>query len=69
MPTVERHIHNEHPTNTPSVVSPQAWKAARQQLLVQEKELTRARDALAAARRRMPPWRTPGGRRSPASSG
>ena len=30
------------------------WEAARQQLLVEEKELTRARDALAAKRRRMP---------------
>src|SRR5262249_29585309 len=36
------------------VVSPQRWEAARQQLLVKEKELTRARDALAAERRRMP---------------
>ena len=38
----------------PKVVSPQEWEAARQQLLVKEKELTRARDALAAERRRMP---------------
>ncbi|MGE3285111.1 MAG: DUF899 domain-containing protein [Pseudonocardia sp.] len=30
------------------------WYAARERLLVQEKELTRARDALAAQRRRMP---------------
>ena len=30
------------------------WEAARQQLLVKEKELTHARDALAAERRRMP---------------
>ena len=35
-------------------VSAQEWEAARQQLLVKEKELTRARDALAAERRRMP---------------
>src|SRR5918994_482061 len=40
--------------HTPPVVSPQAWEAARQQLLVKEKALTRARDALAAERRRMP---------------
>jgi len=33
---------------------PQEWEAARLQLLVKEKELTRARDALAAERRRMP---------------
>ncbi len=39
---------------TPPVVSAQEWEAARQQLLVKEKELTRARDALAAQRRRMP---------------
>src|SRR6201988_1839266 len=38
----------------PNVVSPRDWEAARQQLLVKEKELTRARDALAAERRRMP---------------
>ncbi len=37
--------------NTPPVVSPQEWEAARQRLLVREKELTRARDALAAQRR------------------
>ena len=36
------------------VVSPKEWEVARQQLLVKEKELTRARDALAAERRRMP---------------
>ena len=40
--------------NTPPIVSPQEWEAARQELLVEEKELTRARDALAAERRRMP---------------
>jgi predicted dithiol-disulfide oxidoreductase (DUF899 family) len=39
---------------TPPIVSQQEWEAARQQLLVKEKELTRARDALAAQRRRMP---------------
>jgi predicted dithiol-disulfide oxidoreductase (DUF899 family) len=39
---------------TPPIVSPQEWQAARQELLVKEKELTRARDALAAERRRMP---------------
>ena len=40
--------------NLPPVVSPQDWQKAREELLVQEKELTRARDAMAAARRRMP---------------
>ena len=40
--------------NLPPIVSPQEWDAARQELLVKEKEHTRARDALAAQRRRMP---------------
>jgi len=40
--------------NTPPTVSPREWEAAREELLVKEKELTRARDALAAQRRRMP---------------
>jgi hypothetical protein len=39
---------------TPPIVSPEAWEAARQQMLVKEKALTRARDALAAERRRVP---------------
>ena len=39
---------------TPAIVSPEEWEAARQQLLVKEKELTRTRDAMAAQRRRMP---------------
>jgi predicted dithiol-disulfide oxidoreductase (DUF899 family) len=39
---------------TPPVVSKDEWDAAHAQLLVKEKELTRARDALAAERRRMP---------------
>jgi predicted dithiol-disulfide oxidoreductase (DUF899 family) len=40
--------------NTHPIVSAQEWEAARQRLLVKEKELTHARDALAAERRRMP---------------
>ncbi len=40
--------------NAPPVVSKQDWETAREQMLVKEKELTRARDALAAERRRMP---------------
>jgi predicted dithiol-disulfide oxidoreductase (DUF899 family) len=39
---------------TPPIVSAQEWQAALRQMLVKEKELTRARDALAAQRRRMP---------------
>ena len=39
---------------TPPIVNSQEWQAARERLLVQEKEVTRDRDALAAQRRRMP---------------
>ena len=39
---------------TPPIVSADEWDAAYRQLLVKEKELTRARDALAALRRQMP---------------
>jgi predicted dithiol-disulfide oxidoreductase (DUF899 family) len=42
------------PETAPPVVSPQKWEAARQKLLIEEKELTRARDGLAAKRRGMP---------------
>ncbi|MDX6623240.1 MAG: hypothetical protein QOE75_1172 [Solirubrobacterales bacterium] len=38
----------------PPVVSPEEWNAAREEMLAKEKEVTRARDALAAERRRMP---------------
>jgi predicted dithiol-disulfide oxidoreductase (DUF899 family) len=40
--------------NLPPVVSPMEWQAARDALLAEEKEATRARDALAAKRRRLP---------------
>ena len=40
--------------NTPPIVSPEAWEAQRLEMLVKEKALMRARDALAAERRRMP---------------
>jgi predicted dithiol-disulfide oxidoreductase (DUF899 family) len=39
---------------TPPIVSAQDWQAAHRQLLVEEKAHTRAGDALAAQRRRMP---------------
>ena len=39
---------------TPPIVSAQEWEAALDAMLVKEKEFTRARDALAAMRRRMP---------------
>ena len=38
----------------PEIVSRQEWETARKELLAREKELTRARDELAAARRRLP---------------
>ena len=39
---------------TPRIVSAQEWDAALAEMLVKEKRFTRARDALAAERRRMP---------------
>jgi predicted dithiol-disulfide oxidoreductase (DUF899 family) len=44
----------KHAMRTPPVVQTKEWEAAREQLLVKEKALTHARDALAAERRRMP---------------
>ena len=44
----------ELPRSHPPFVSPEEWQAAWQQMLVKEKAFTRARDALAAERRRMP---------------
>ncbi len=38
----------------PRIVSETEWRTARENLLAREKEATRARDALAAARRRLP---------------
>ncbi|MEU8249697.1 DUF899 domain-containing protein [Nonomuraea sp. NPDC048916] len=40
--------------NRPRIVSDQEWQTARDMLLTEEKELTRALDAVAARRRRMP---------------
>ena len=42
------------PWQTPTVATPDEWEAARVALLEREKALTRERDSLAAARRRMP---------------
>jgi predicted dithiol-disulfide oxidoreductase (DUF899 family) len=42
------------PMKKPPIVSPEEWQAAHEKMLVKEKEMTRARDALAAQRRRMP---------------
>ena len=47
-------MQGEFPEAHPPVVSPAAWAAARAELLVKEKAHARARDALAAERRRMP---------------
>jgi predicted dithiol-disulfide oxidoreductase (DUF899 family) len=41
--------------NRPKVVSEAQWQVARDELLVKEKEATRARDALTAERRRRLP--------------
>jgi predicted dithiol-disulfide oxidoreductase (DUF899 family) len=38
----------------PTIVSPEAWKSTREELLAAEKEATRALDGLAARRRRLP---------------
>src|SRR5258706_2597337 len=40
--------------NAPPIVSPQAWEAGREQMLVKEKAFADAGEALAAERRRMP---------------
>jgi predicted dithiol-disulfide oxidoreductase (DUF899 family) len=50
----EKNVAESVVMKTPPIVSAEEWEAARQQLLVKEKSLTRARDALAAERRRMP---------------
>ena len=50
----EKNVAEQVEMKTPPIVSAEEWEAARQQLLVKEKALTRARDALAAERRRMP---------------
>jgi predicted dithiol-disulfide oxidoreductase (DUF899 family) len=43
----------------PEIVSPEEWQQAREDLLIAEKEATRAQDALAARRRRLPMVRFP----------
>ena len=48
---------DELPKSHPSVVSPDDWQAAWQQMLVKEKAFTRARDALAAERRSLETFR------------
>jgi predicted dithiol-disulfide oxidoreductase (DUF899 family) len=48
------HETKESVMKLPPVVSPTEWQRAREELLVEEKGATRARDALAAERRRLP---------------
>lgn len=47
------------PTATPPIVDRDEWERARAELLLREKAHTRASDALAAARRRLPMLRMP----------
>jgi predicted dithiol-disulfide oxidoreductase (DUF899 family) len=54
MTTHKTGAHDQLLKARPPIVSAEAWETARQQLLVKEKAQTRARDALAAERRRMP---------------
>ena len=49
-PTASREL----PKNHPPIVTSQEWLSAWTQMVAKEKEFTRARDALAAERRRMP---------------
>jgi len=49
-----QHRKGDLAMNKPPIVSRQEWEVAHQQMLLKEKALTRARDALAAERRRMP---------------
>jgi predicted dithiol-disulfide oxidoreductase (DUF899 family) len=51
---VETMKANEKKLSLPPIVSSAEWQAAHEQLLVKEKAATRARDALAAERRRLP---------------
>jgi predicted dithiol-disulfide oxidoreductase (DUF899 family) len=52
--TEDRQTGGRQSMRTPPVVSREEWEAARARLLVKEKAQTRAGDALAAERRRMP---------------
>ena len=52
--TALQHSEELHGMDTPPIVSSEEWEATWQELLAKEKEFTHARDAMAAARRRMP---------------
>ena len=47
-------MRTKHTRALPRVVTPAKWQAAHEKLLAKEKAATRARDALAAERRRQP---------------
>jgi predicted dithiol-disulfide oxidoreductase (DUF899 family) len=47
-------MHNPMPRTHPPIVPPHEWNDALAAMLIKEKAFTRARDALAAERRRMP---------------
>ncbi len=49
-----RTVRDHAETALPPIVSAEAWRAARDELLLAEKAATRARDAVAARRRRLP---------------
>src|SRR5207244_11409402 len=52
--TTSTRMIERNPMNLPPVVSPTEWQSARDALLAKEKDASRARDALAAERRRLP---------------
>src|SRR5258708_39473310 len=54
MKTEQKNTTESTLTNLPRIGSREEWQRERDQLLVKEKALTRARDALAAERRRLP---------------
>jgi Bacterial protein of unknown function (DUF899) len=55
--------------NLPELVSREEWLVARMELLLKEKELTRARDRVNADRRRLPMVASTSRRRSSARTG
>jgi len=54
MPTSSDQKSAALPPNTPPIVSQKEWQTAWEAMLIEEKAVLRARDALAAQRRRMP---------------
>jgi predicted dithiol-disulfide oxidoreductase (DUF899 family) len=54
LPVLDDYRRRSITVDMPPIVSPQEWESALDELLVKEKELLHAHDALAAQRRRMP---------------